>query len=678
MKMKYLLPAVAVVGFTLEACSNKAAEGQGAGIDPRNMDKSVAPGDDFYEFACGGWIKDNPLKPEYARYGTFEALIENNEKQIQGLIEEIAAAQQAEGSLEQKIAAMYNSVMDSTAQNNEGITPVAGRIDSIMSMKDKQQLFRYAAATYKDGIPNLFGFYIGADVKDSKNNLLQIYQSGLTLGQRDYYLDQDEATVRIREEYKKYIADLFQMAGFSEADAARYRDDVMRIETRMAEKSYSATLLRDPAANYHPMAYADLQKDYAAIDWDTYFKEVGVGNVEKLSVGQPEPLLEAGKIWQEESLEALKGYCVWTLIDAAAPYLSDSLRGRSFDFYGKVMSGKEEQQPRWKRAVAAVNGALGQAVGRMYVQKYFPEAAKHRMQTLVANLQTALGERIREQEWMSEETKARAIEKLDAFRVKVGYPDKWRDYSSLIIGGNYWENVVNSNRFAIAEMIREKMNKPVDPEEWFMDPQTVNAYYNPTTNEICFPAGILQYPFFDMAADDAFNYGAIGVVIGHEMTHGFDDKGRQFDKDGNLRDWWGEGDGERFEARAKVMEEFFNGIEVLPGLHANGQLTLGENLADHGGLMVAYQAFRNATAGEEPVEKEGFTPEQRFFLAYANVWADNIRDEEIRQLTKVDPHSLGRWRVNGALPHIDAWYDAFGITESDSLYIPKAERVAIW
>ena len=379
-----------------------------------------------------------------------------------------------------------------------------------------------------------------------------------------------------------------------------------------------------------------------------------------------------------QALEALKNYTAWTLMDAASNCLSDEFRACSFAFYGKAMSGREEERPRWKRAVSAVNGALGEAVGQMYVEKYFPAAAKERMVTLVRNLQTALGERIQQQDWMSDETKKRALEKLETFHVKVGYPDKWRDYTALEIGDDYWQNSMNCSRFGLKNMIDEKLGKPVDRDEWFMTPQTVNAYYNPTTNEICFPAGILQYPFFDMESDDAFNYGAIGVVIGHEMTHGFDDSGRQFDKDGNLCDWWAEGDAERFDARAKVMEDYFNAIEVLPGLNANGKLTLGENLADHGGLMVAYQAFKNATAAQPLADKDGFTPEQRFFLAYANLWAGNIRDEEIRNLTKSDPHSLGRWRVNGALPHIDAWYEAFGITEQDSMFVPQSERARIW
>ena len=387
---------------------------------------------------------------------------------------------------------------------------------------------------------------------------------------------------------------------------------------------------------------------------------------------------EVEAIWSDTPLQTLKDYVSWQLIDAASSYLDDAMRAETFAFYGKVMSGRQEDRPRWKRAVSATESALGEAVGQLYVEKYFPAAAKERMTQLVRNLQVALGERIDAQEWMSDSTKAVAHDKLNAFIVKVGYPDKWKDYSKLEIGRNYWTNIKNVAAWENFDEVERRLNKPVDNTVWYMTPQTVNAYYNPTTNEICFPAGILQPPFFDMNADDAFNYGAIGVVIGHEMTHGFDDQGAKFDKDGNLRQWWTAEDTKNFEERTHVMRDFFNNIEVLPGLQANGQLTLGENMADHGGLQVAFQAFKNATKDAPLSTQDGFTPEQRFFLAYAGVWAGNIRDEEIRNLTKSDPHSLGRWRVNGALPHIDAWYEAFGITESDPMFVPKSERVTIW
>ena len=452
----------------------------------------------------------------------------------------------------------------------------------------------------------------------------------------------------------------------------------MDIETRIAKASFSAVEQRNPAANYHKMSLDELKKEIPGIDWDAFLNGIGVKGVTELSVSQVEPIKEVEKIINSLPVENQIAYMQWSLIDRAAGYLSDDLVAQNFDFYGKTLSGKQANQPRWKRAVSTVNGVLGEAVGQMYVEKYFPAAAKERMVQLVKNLQTALGERIRNLEWMGDSTKIKAIEKLNSFYVKVGYPDKWRDYTGLNIEkDSYWANVKRATEFELDYML-SKAGKPVDRDEWGMTPQTVNAYYNPTTNEICFPAGILQYPFFDMNADDAFNYGAIGVVIGHEMTHGFDDQGRQFDKDGNLKDWWTAEDAKRFEERAQVMVNFFDSIQVLPGLNANGSLTLGENIADHGGLQVSFQAFKNATKDAPLPVKDGFTPEQRFFLSYAGVWAGNIRDEQIHLQTKSDPHSLGRWRVNGALPQIGAWYDAFGIKEGDPMYLAPEKRVSIW
>ena len=515
---------------------------------------------------------------------------------------------------------------------------------------------------------------------DSKQNLVQLYQGGISLGEKEYYLDTDEATTAIREAFKKHIVNMFKLAGFDEAAATKKMEAVMKIETALADKSFSATEQRNPAANYHKMTMEELKAQFPGIDWENYFSILGINGLQELSVSQLEPIQEVARIVNEEPVENLIAYLQWHLLDGSANELSDAFADESFDFYGRTLSGRKEQQPRWKRAVGVVNGVLGEAVGQMYVEKYFPAEAKERMLTLVKNLQVALGQRIDAQDWMSDDTKKRAHEKLNSFIVKVGYPDKWKDYTGLVIdpAKTYSENLMAANEFFWNDMIARKYGKPVDNTEWHMTPQTVNAYYNPTTNEICFPAGILQYPFFDMNADDAFNYGAIGVVIGHEMTHGFDDQGRQFDKEGNLSDWWAPGDGDKFKAKTQVLVDHFNAIEVLPGLQANGELTLGENIADHGGIMVAYQAFKNATKDAPLPVKDGFTPEQRFFLAYSAVWAGNIRPEEILNRTKTDVHSLGKWRVNGALPHINAWYEAFGITENDPMFLPQSERVVIW
>ena len=676
MKLKQSLSIMALA--ILASCTGQ----QGAlttGIDLNNLDTTAAPGTDFYQFACGGWMKANPLTAEYARFGSFDQLAENNNTQLRELIEGVAAKKNAPGSIADKIAQMYNSVMDSVSLNKQGIEPIRKDLQRIDQVADKDELFRLASSFNVSGIGGFFGCFIDADIKDSKNNLVQIMQSGLVMGQKEYYLDTDSATTTIREAYKKYMSDLFQRCKVAEGDEAKARvDGVLALETRLAKISRSRTELRDDEKNYNKMTFDQLLTDYPGIDWKYYFNVQGAKDIREVSVGQPEVIHEVEKIWAETPLDVLKDYTRWRLIDTAAGCLDDEMRAASFNFYGKVMSGREEDRPRWKRAVAATEGALGEAVGQLYVEKYFPAEAKERMVQLVKNLQVALGERIDAQEWMSDSTKAVAHDKLNAFIVKVGYPDKWKDYSTLEIGRNYWENVKNAAIWQTHDEIERKLNKPVDNTVWYMTPQTVNAYYNPTTNEICFPAGILQPPFFDMQADDAFNYGAIGVVIGHEMTHGFDDQGSKFDKDGNLRQWWTEEDRKNFEERTYVMRDFFNNIEVLPGLCGNGQLTLGENMADHGGLMVSYQAFKNATKDAPLADEDGFTPEQRFFLAYAGVWAGNIRDEEIRKRTKSDPHSLGRWRVNGALPHIDAWYEAFGITEQDPMFVPKEERATIW
>ena len=670
---------MAVLALAVAAgCDSKKEAVMTSGIDLTNLDTTAVQGADFYQYACGGWMKKHPLTNEYSRFGSFDMLAENNREQLKGLIVEIASGQNAQGTIGQKIGDIYNLAMDSVKLNADGVTPIQADLEKIASVKDKSEIVPLMAELAHSGVFPYFSFYVGADIMDSKSNLFQLYQGGISLGEKEYYLDNDDVTVNIRNKYKEHIVKMFQLAGFDEAAAKKKMEAVMDIETRIAKASFSAVEQRNPAANYHKMSLDELKKEIPGIDWDAFLNGIGVKGVTELSVSQVEPIKEVEKIINSLPVENQIAYMQWSLIDRAAGYLSDDLVAQNFDFYGKTLSGKQTNQPRWKRAVSTVNGVLGEAVGQMYVEKYFPAAAKERMVQLVKNLQTALGERIRNLEWMGDSTKIKAIEKLNSFYVKVGYPDKWRDYTGLNIEkDSYWTNVKRATEFELDYML-SKAGKPVDRDEWGMTPQTVNAYYNPTTNEICFPAGILQYPFFDMNADDAFNYGAIGVVIGHEMTHGFDDQGRQFDKDGNLKDWWTAEDAKRFEERAQVMVNFFDSIQVLPGLNANGSLTLGENIADHGGLQVSFQAFKNATKDAPLLVKDGFTPEQRFFLSYAGVWAGNIRDEQIRLQTKSDPHSLGRWRVNGALPQIGAWYDAFGIKEGDPMYLAPEKRVSIW
>lgn len=672
--------AVATLAFAmLTSCAGQKEAKSTSGIDLANMDTTVSAGTDFFRYACGGWNDAHPLTAEYSRYGTFDELFENSQKQLRELIEGLAAQKNNQaGSAAQKIGDLYNMAMDSVTLNKQGAEPVKAMLDKIAGMKDKSEIVPMMTEMAHIGIGTYFHSYVYADPKNSSLNIFQMGQGGINLGEKEYYLDTDSITQNIREQYKLYIGKLFQLAGFSEADAQQKVADVMEIETAIAKVSRSATELRDPEANYHKMSFDELKKTIAGIDWDAYMKGLGIQAPAELNVEQVEPIQEVARLMNTLPLSKHVSYLEYNLLDAAASCLSDDFVAARFDFYGKVLSGRQVNQPRWKRAVNSVNGMLGELVGEMYVEKYFPAAAKERMVKLVKNLQTALGERIDAQEWMSDSTKIRAHEKLATFHVKVGYPDKWKDYSKLEIkNDSYWANVCRASEWGFNDMY-SRIGKPVDKDEWLMTPQTVNAYYNPSTNEICFPAAILQPPFFNMEADDAANYGAIGVVIGHEMTHGFDDQGRQFDKDGNLTDWWAPGDADRFKERAQVMVDFFNKIEVLPGLQANGELTLGENLADHGGLNVAYLAFQNATKDALLGVVDGFTPEQRFFLAYATLWAGNIRDEQIRVYTKSDPHSLGKWRVNGALPHIQAWYDAFHITPSDPLYVAPENRVNVW
>ncbi len=675
--MKQKIFTLAVVALTLLAC-NSNEKNMKAGIDPTNLDTSVKPEVDFYEFATGGWRVKNPLTDEYARLGAFDKLSENNREQIKLLIDKLATSKNEKGSVAQKIGDLYNLAMDSARLNEEGYTPVIPSLERVSQIGSKEELLATMPELMLEGIFPLFSPFVCADPMNSSQNILNLLQGGLSLPTRDYYIDTDEESINIRSEYKKYIVDEAQLFGYTKEEAEKMAEDVMRIETRLANSHLDKVALRDPYANYHKMSLEELSALVPEIDWKGIFDGLAIEATE-VNVGQKEPLAEAGKLFADESLDALKSYIEWQIIDEATPYLSDEIYARSFDFHDRVLTGVSEMKPRWKRAQGSVSMALGEAIGEMYVAEYFPPEAKERVMQLVKNLQAAYRERIENLDWMSDTTKAKAIEKLDAFYVKIGYPDKWRDYSSLEIepAESYYANALRARHFLIREEF-DKAGKPVDKDEWEMTPQTVNAYYNPSTNEICFPAGILQYPFFDKDADDAFNYGAIGVVIGHEMTHGFDDQGRQFDKDGNLNDWWTPTDAEKFKKKAAVMSDFFDSIEVAPGVHANGKFTLGETLADYGGLQISWQAYKNATADKELEDKEGFTPDQRFFLAYAGVWAGNIRHEEILRLTKIDTHALSRWRVNGELPHTDMWYEAFNIDENSPMYIPPEQRVTIW
>ena len=677
--MKRIVTTMAMASISLMTL----AQGDlGSGLHEADFNKNVRPGDDFYEYACGGWRKANPLPGAYSRYGSFDRLQEDNDKRINGILKELQSNTYQKGTIEQKLSDLYKLAMDSIRRNNEGVAPLMPLIKKLEAAKDNQQLLAIQLDLAPYGEQEFFFCGFGADDKNATQNILNVYQGGLSLGQKEYYLDNDEATAKIREAFKKHVVKMFQLFGFSKSAAAKKMQNIMKVETALAKVSRSRTELRDPEANYNKMTLQEFESKYPNLPLVKVMNAQGVDTkyLQEMVVGQPDFLEGANKLVAGIKPAEYRDVMEWGFISGAANYLSDATVAESFDFNGKIRSGRKENHPLWKRSTGQVERVMGEALGKIYAEKYFPEAAKQRMIALVKNLQIALGERIAAQDWMDDSTKVNALLKLNTFYVKVGYPVKWTDISALEIDPtkSYYENMQACRKFWHAWRLNHTVGKPVDRDDWHMTPQTVNAYYNPTTNEICFPAGILQYPFFDMSADDAFNYGAIGVVIGHEMTHGFDDQGRRFDKDGNMHDWWKEEDGKNFTERTDKYADFFSKIEVLPGLFGNGRLTLGENLADHGGLQVAWAAYKNATKRAPLAEKNGLTADQRFFHAYAGVWAANITDEEIRNRTKSDPHSLGRWRVNGALPHVDAWYEAFGIKEGDKMFIPKSERLELW
>ncbi len=679
MKIKKVMMMMMVSSMSLTTMAQVPMK---SGIDLTDLNQNVKPGDDFYDYACGGWMKKNPLPAAYSRYGSFDRLAEDNNKRINGILKELQENSYPNGSVEQKLSDLYKLAMDSARREQEGLAPAMGMIQKMEAAKTVQQLFAIQLEMMPYGDSEFFGAYMGADEKNASQNILNINQGGLTLGQKDYYLETDEATTKIREAYKKHIVRMFQLFGFKKGAAEKKMKNIFKVELALAKVSKSRTELRDPIANYNKMTLKEFDSKYPHFQLEKQMNAKGIASqyIQELVVGQPDFMAGADQIFAKITPAEYRDYMEWGIVTSAAGLLNNEVRAANFDFFGKVMSGRKEDHPLWRRATSQVQGVMGEALGKIYVSKYFPASSKERMKTLVENLRIALGERIAAQDWMDDSTKVNALLKLNTFYVKIGYPDRWTDMSDLKIDAkkSYYENMQNCYRFWTKWNIDHTAGKPVDRDDWYMTPQTVNAYYNPTTNEICFPAGILQVPFFDPTADDAFNYGAIGVVIGHEMTHGFDDQGRQYDKDGNMHDWWTASDGKNFTERTDKYADFFSAIKVLPDLNGNGRLTLGENLADHGGLQVAWYAYKNATKNVKLPVVDGLTADQRFFLAYAGVWAGNITEAEIRNRTKSDPHSLGRWRVNGALPHIDMWYEAFGVKEGDKMYIPKEKRLSLW
>ena len=644
-------------------------------IDMSYLDLSVAPGTDFNQYANGGWIKNNPLKAEYARFGSFDQLREDNVERLNGLFAEMSKLNPAKGSVDQKIVDLYKLGLDSTRLNAEGAEPVKDELRMIYSAADKKELVAVLAKLNLAGGGGFFGMGVDADLMDSNKQVLYLGQSGLGMGDRDYYMDAENA--ELHSKYQQMLEKLFTLAG--ETDAAAKALNTVKLEDALASFSWTSVQNRDYTKLYNPMSTAEIAKTFGGFDFGYFFQAMGIPAQDKVIVEQPSFFEGFAKLFESSDLSQLQDYLAAHSLMSAAPYMSDDFYAAQFDFFSTAMSGVTEQKARWKRAMSVPNSILGEAVGQMYVKKYFPEENKKKMLEIVGELQKSLGEHIANLEWMSEQTKAYAQNKLSNFTVKVGYPDKWKDYSSLNVDPeqSYYKNIVAANTWYVADNL-SKMGKATDKSEWGMTPQTVNAYYNPTTNEICFPAAILQPPFFNIDADDAVNYGAIGVVIGHEMTHGFDDQGRLFDTDGNMNNWWTAEDEAKFNEKTAVLVKQYDEVEILPGLHANGKLSLGENIADHGGVSIAYTALHNSLGDKMPADIDGFNVDQRFFIGYAHLWAQNITDEEKARLTKLDVHSLAENRINVTLRNFQAFFDAFGIKEGDPMWRPESERVSIW
>lgn len=661
-------------------CPGRNGKTMKKGINRDNLDMSVSPREDFYTYATGGWQEANPLTAEYSRYGVFNKLAEAARENVRDLITNLSATEESKqkGSIAQKISDLYSMGMDMERRDAEGAAPMKPVLDKIEGHK-RSELFSMLGWLAQGIDSTFYSIGVGPDPSDSDINMLHIGEAGLGLGDRDYYLENNETYARYMEAYRHYIKDMMVLAGYSDTDAQRICDTVIRVETEFAKHKKTKEERRDPTTRYNPLSFEELAEKYPAIGWKEMFAAAGLAEVKRVNLSSPKYLEFINSYLPTLSDREIKDMMVYGFVSESTGLLSQEFYDVSFELFGKVMSGTEEQQPLWKRAMSIPNSMFGEAVGQLYVQKYFPEENKKYMLGLVENLREALGHHIDSLTWMSDATKQKGLEKLKAFKVKIGYPDKWKDYSEIEINPerSYLDNVLDAARWFALDNFK-KMDQPVDKDEWFMTPQTVNAYYNPTSNEICFPAGILQPPFFDITADDAQNYGAIGVVIGHEMTHGFDDSGRKFDLNGNLANWWTKEDEERFKALTDKLVKQFDEVEVAPGVHANGRYTLGENIADQGGLRVSLTAYLRHRDAESEKTIDGFTPLQRFYLAYAGVWASNIRPEEILVCTQSDPHSLAVNRVNVTLKNIDEFIEAFDIKEGDNMYRPADERVIIW
>jgi len=669
-----LILCVAFLGV-LKARGGSADSTSGWGFRTANLDKSCKPCDDFYEFAMGGWMKNNPIPPEFPSWGSFTILADRNQASMRGILEDSMKANPPAGSNQQKIGDFYAGCMDTAAIDASGIKPIAADLDAIHKIKESSELQPLLARLQQTGSGYLFNFDSTQDLDDSTQVIAEVEQSGLGLPERDYYTRTDDKSKQLRADYVAHIAKMFALAGDSQEKADAEAQTAMNFETTLAIASMPRAQMRDPHAVWHKMTLPQLEGLAPSFPWEGYFRERNAPQFSAINVAQPDFFKEANRLLTEAPLDQWKSYLRWHVIHANANELSEGFVQENFSFYGAKLSGSKEIQPRWKRCVQSVNRNLGEALGQVYVGKYFPPEAKAHAQEMVANLIGALKNDIPVLTWMGPETKKAALEKLQAFQIKIGYPDKWRDYSALSIErSGYLANVQRSISFEHSRDLH-KIGKPVNRAEWGMTPPTVNAYYNSTMNEIVFPAGILQPPFFDPQADDAINYGGMGAAIGHEITHGFDDSGSQFDGQGNLRDWWTKDDRKNFDERATCVQRQFDSYEVEPGLHQNGKLVLGESIADLGGLAISYAAYEKQIESKRPPTLDGFTPEQRFFLGCARVCNTNIRPEYARLMANSNPHPVSKFRVNGPLSNMELFAKAFGCTKGDPMVRENACKI---
>ncbi|OIP00392.1 MAG: hypothetical protein AUJ98_07545 [Bacteroidetes bacterium CG2_30_33_31] len=676
------LGIVSIAGCAHDTKNNKMETGKTIekAIDLANMDSTINPGNDFFKYANGGWMSKNQIPEEFSRYGAFEVLDKLNKERIKSIILEVSKIKNAKiGSPTQQIGDFYKAAMDTLAINKLGFQPIKALLESIDQMKDKKEIPTMQANLNFKGTYPIFALYSAQDEKKSDRIIANIAQGGLSLPDRDYYTSNDPRSIEIRKFYSSYLIDMLKLTGYDDATAKKLSLVIMKMETRLAKASMTRLEQRDPKNVYHLLTLDKLQKLAPTYNFSDYLNALGITNIADLNVNQPKFIKEIGLMMKDISLDEWKLYLKWNVINSNADLLSSDFQELKFDFFGKKFSGTQKMQERWKRVVSAVNGNLGEAMGKLYVDKYFPKEAKERMIKLVSNLKISLGESIKNLDWMSDVTKGKAIEKLNKINVKVGYPNKWIDYSSIkISANNYVQNSWNCAEFEYKYNLN-KIGKPVDRDEWGMTPQTVNAYYSPNMNEIVFPAAILQPPFFDMNADDAVNYGAIGVVIGHEMTHGFDDQGRLYDLNGNLTDWWTKEDADKFKAKTQIIVNQYNNYSFGDSLNINGNLTLGENIADNGGLFIAHAALLNSyKSNGTPKNIDNLNFDQRFLISYAQVWRQNIRHEELMRRLKEDVHSPGEARVNAGVANLPWWYEAFNIKHGDMFYIAPENRAKIW